>query len=144
MMRGVFVYMLVLAIASTSPCLAAGETWCPGTIKVEQKAESLPKEWRLSYDSSPNDLEMVTFFSGPPEENASLVYDERSKAKDGWVATWKFPKDPTGYWIKCSYAGTRAELSRRLPDRVSVCRVSYDESMHLPSGLPIIRKIECR
>jgi hypothetical protein len=141
---GVFVCMLVFAVASIGPCFAADETWCPGTIKVEQKAESPSKEWRLSYSSSPNDLEMVTFFSGPPEENASLVYDQRSKAAGGWVGLWEFTKGPAGYWIRCSYGGTRAELSRRLPDWVNSCRITYDESMHSASGLPGIRNIECR
>ncbi len=87
---------------------------------------------------------MVTFFSGPPAEKASLVYDKKSKVKGGWVGTWDFPKDERGYWIQCSYEGTRAELSRRLPDSVSVCRVTYDQGSHFASGLPVIRKIECR
>ncbi|MFI5296300.1 MAG: STY0301 family protein [Thermodesulfovibrionales bacterium] len=53
-------------------------------------------------------------------------------------------RDGGGYWIRCSYRGTRAELSRRLRNSVSVCRVAYDNSSRFPSGLPVIRKIECR
>lgn len=140
----IFVCMFVFTVVLTGSCLAADETFCPRTIKVEQKAISPSQEWKISYDPFPNQLEMVTFFSGPPEEEASLVYDKKTKIKGGWIGTWNFPKDPAGYWILCSYQGTRAELSRRLPDSVSVCRVTYDEGVHSVSGFPAIRKIECR
>ena len=143
MKSGSYLCTFVFTVVLSGICFAADEAFCPPTIKVEQKAVS-PHEWRVSYNSSPTDLEMVTFFSGPPEENASLVYDEKSKVKGGWVGTWRFPKDPAGYWIRCSYGGTRAELSRRLSDSVSVCRVTYDETVHSVSGLPGIRKIECK
>jgi hypothetical protein len=135
-----FIFALVLA----GICYAADEVWCPDTIKVDQKAIPPSPEWSVSYNSLPHQLEMVTFFSGPPQENASLVYDEKSKTKGGWVGTWNFPRDTGSYWIQCSYRGTRAELSKRLPDSVSVCRVVYDDSSRFSSGLPGIRKIECR
>ena len=136
--------LFVFALALAGICFAAEETWCPDAIKADQKVVSPSPEWTVSYSSLPQRLEMVTFFSGPPEEQASLVYDKKSKTKGGWIGTWNFPKDSSGYWIQCSYAGTRAELSRRLPDSVSVCRVTYDEGLHSVSGLPAIRKIECR
>ncbi len=132
------------ALVSTGVCFAADEVWCPVTIKVDQKAEPPSSEWSVSYSSLPHQLEMVTFFSGRPEENASLVYDKRSKTKGGWIGTWNFPKDDRGYWMRCSYEGTSAELSRRIPDSISICRVTYDEGSHYASGLPVIRKIECR
>ena len=135
-----FVFSLVL----TGICFAADEVWCPDTIKVDQKAISPSPEWSVSYNSLPPQLEMVTFFSGPPEENASLVYDKRSKVKGGWVGTWNLPRDERGYWIRCSYGGTLAELSRRLPNSVSVCRVTYDDGSRFASGFPVIRTIECR
>jgi hypothetical protein len=135
---------VVFVLGLTGICFAAGETWCPATINVAQKAESPSPEWSVSYNPLPHRLEMVTFFSGPPEQNASLVYDKRSKTKGGWIATWNFSKDAAGYWIRCSYGGTRAELSRRLPASVSACRVTYDDTSHFPSGLPVIGQIECR
>jgi len=135
-----FVFALTLAGIS----FAADGAWCPDTIKVDQKAIPPSPEWSVSYNSLPHQLETVTFFSGPPQENASLVYDEKSKTKGGWVGTWSFPREAGGYWIRCSYEGTRAELSKRLPDSVSVCRVTYNDGSLFPSGLPVIRKIECR
>ena len=136
--------VIVFALAFASPGFAAEVSWCPDSIKVDQKAASPSPEWKVSYSSQTSQLEMVTFFSGPPEEQASLVYDRKSKTKGGWTGTWNLPKDSSGYWIQCSYAGTRAELSRRLPDSVSLCRVTYDEGLHSVAGLPAIRKIECR
>jgi hypothetical protein len=144
MKRSSCLWAFVFALALSGICFAADEISCPGTIKVDEHAISPSAEWILSYSSLPRGLEMVAFFSGPPEEEASLVYDERSKTKGGWVGTWKFPKDQRGYWIRCSYEGTRAELSRRIPDSVRICRVTYDEGSHFASGLPLIRKIECR
>ncbi len=125
-------------------CFAADDVLCPDTIKVEQKAVSPSPEWEVSYSSLPAQLDMITFFNGPPEENASLLYDGQLKIKGGWIGIWHFPKDDRGYWIRCSYEGTRAELSRRLPVSVNVCRVTYDEGVHFASGLPAIRKVECR
>jgi hypothetical protein len=144
MKRGICVCTLMLTLALAGLCLAADEVSCPDTIKVDQKAIPPSPEWDVSYSALSHQLEMVTFFSGHPRDNASLVYDKRSKTKSGWVGTWIFPKDADSYWIRCSYTGTRAELFRRLPNSVSVCRVTYDERPHFPSGLPVIRKIECR
>ncbi len=144
MKPGIYLCMFVFALVLTGMCSAEDKVWCPDTIQVDQKAISPAPEWSVSYRSLPHQLEMATFFSGLPQGNASLVYDAKSKIKGGWVGTWKFPRDPGGYWIRCSYGGTRAELSRRLPDSVSACRVTYDDDSRFPSGLPVIRKIECR
>jgi hypothetical protein len=138
-----YLCVFVSAALLTGGWCAAGDTGCPLTVKVEQKAVSPSREWRVSYSFLPHRLEMVTFFSGPPEENVSLVYDERSKVRGGWVGTWNLPHDTRGYWIRCSYEGTSVELSRRLPDTVGSCRVTYEEGLHTSSGMPVIRKIEC-
>lgn len=87
---------------------------------------------------------MVTLYSGPPKNEASLDYDEFVSTNDSSVATWKFPKDPQGYRVKCSYRGTTLELSKPLPSPVSSCRVIYDREAGLPSGLPAIKRIACQ
>lgn len=125
-------------------CLGATHEWCPATVQVEQKASLPPAPWSVSYRAESSTLEMVTFFNGPPEEMASLVYDKTRKIKRGWVGIWNFPRDERGYWIRCAYQGTRAELSRKLPDAITGCRVSYDGDIHSVQGLPAIRAIDCR
>jgi hypothetical protein len=51
--------------------------------------------------------------------------------------------NPRGFWIACTYSGTSIVLSRRLPDEVKVCRVTYEkENREGPVG--DIKKIDCR
>ena len=98
----------------------------------------------MTYSPAPSQLEMVTFFSGPPKDEASLVYDELAHAKDVTIATWKFAKDPRGYWIKCSYRNTTLELSKALPSTVKSCHVTYSRDAHTPAGLPVIERNFCK
>lgn len=131
------------ALFAAAPAFAA-ESLCPETVDTKQAGTAPAPEWSVSYSASPNQLEMVTFYSGPPKDEASLVYDDFVSGKDSSLAAWKFPKDPRGYWAKCSYRGTTLELSKPLSSSVSSCRVTYDRDAGLPSGLPAIRSIVCR
>ena len=124
MKPGTCLCTFVFALVLTGICFAADEVWCPDTIKVDQKAIPPSPEWSVSYNSLPHQLEMVTFFSGPPQENASLVYDEKSKTKGGWVGTWNFPIDAGSYWIQCSYSGTRGRTVQA-PPGLGECLPSY-------------------
>jgi hypothetical protein len=138
---------LFLAAAATlltiSSASAAGSL-CPDTVSVKQTGAPPAPEWLLSYSGAPSELEMVTFYNGPPKEEASLVYDDFVRGKDSSTATWTFPKDPRGYWLKCSYRGTTLELSKALPPSVSSCRVNYERQAASPSGLPAIKRITCQ
>jgi hypothetical protein len=131
------------ALMTTSPASAA-DLLCPDAVSVKQNGAPPAPEWSVSYSATPTALEMVTFYSGPPREEASLVYDDFVRGKDSSTATWKFPKDPRGYWIKCSYRGTTVELSKVLPPTVSSCRVTYDREATSASGLPAIKRIACQ
>jgi hypothetical protein len=123
---------------------AAADSLCPDAVSVKQTGTAPTPEWSVSYSAAPNQLEMVTFYSGPPQDEASLVYDDMVNAKGSSTATWKFPKDPRGYWVKCSYRGTTLELAKALPATVSSCRVTYDRAESSPSGLPAIKRIACQ
>jgi hypothetical protein len=92
----------------------------------------------------PHRLEQVTFFDGPPEELASLVYDDLKTAGKQQVAVWNFAANPRGFWISCAYSGTAVVLSRRLPAGIKTCRVTYDKTASSAAGLPAIQKIDCR
>ena len=136
---------MVLAVAATFiPTLpaSAADSLCPETVDVRQAGAAPAPEWSVSYSTLPNRLEMVTFYSGPPKDQASLVYDDLVKAKDSATATWRLPKDARGYWVKCSYAGTTLELSKALPATVSSCQVVYDRDAR-PAGLPAIKRVAC-
>jgi hypothetical protein len=140
---------LLFAVAFAATCAsplgaAAADSLCPETVSVKQTGAAVAAEWSMSYSALPNQLEMVTFYSGPPKDDASLVYDDWVKAKDSATATWKFAKDPRGYWVKCSYRGTTLELSKALPPTVSTCRVTYDRATATAAGLPEIKRIACQ
>jgi hypothetical protein len=136
---------LVAAVTLTAPPFAvAADSLCPDTVTVKQTGAAPAPEWSVSYSALPNRLEMVTFYNGPPKDEASLVYDDIVRAKDSSTATWTLAKDARGYWVKCSYASTTLELFKALPPTVSSCRVTYDRQANSPAGLPTIRRIACQ
>ena len=142
-MRPLLRLLACAALFASAPVFAA-DSLCPETVNTRQTGAAPAPDWSVSYSTSPNQLEMVTFYSGPPKDEASLVYDDFVSIKDSSLATWKFPKDPRGYWVKCSYRGTTLELSKALSPTMSSCRVTYSRDAGLPSGLPPIRSIACR
>ena len=130
-------------IAFTAAGWAAADSLCPETVSAKQTGASPAPEWSVSYSNMPSQLEMITFYNGPPKDEASLVYDRLVRAKDSSTAMWKFVQDPRGYWVKCSYRGTTLELSKPLPSTVSRCRVTNDREVGLPSGFPGIKHVAC-
>ena len=142
-------HTLPLSLAVVATLIAAlpasaSDSLCPDAVGVKQTGAAPAPEWSVSYSATPTQLEMVTFYSGPPRDEASLVYDDLVRAKDSSTATWAFPKNPRGYWVKCSYRGTTLELSKALPPTLSACRVTYDRQAASPSGLPAIKRIACQ
>ena len=134
---------MVSAIMAALPASAA-DSICPETISVKQTGVAPAPEWSVSTRLTPIQLEMVTFYSGPPKDEASLVYAQFVRAKDASIATWTFPKDPRGYWVKCTYSGTTVELAKPLPPTVTSCHVAYSRESSSPSGLPSIRRSFCQ
>jgi hypothetical protein len=134
----------VLAAGSMPMKVAAQGLLCPETVQVRQSSAPALQGWSVSYSEAPNRLEMVTFFNGPPEEQASLVYDRWTDGKGISTATWSLPRDARGYWVRCSYSGTSVELSKRLAPEISSCQVIYQRQAHGVAGLPAIERIACR
>jgi hypothetical protein len=138
---------LSLAVAATffaALSASADDSICPAAVNVKQTGAAPAPEWSVSYSATPTTLEAVTFYSGPPKDEAALVYDDLTRVRDSETATWKFSKDPRGYWVKCSYRGTTVELAKALPPTVSSCRVTYDRQVASPTGLPAIKRIACQ
>ena len=64
-------------------------------------------------DDAPHQLAGLTFYDGPPQEKASLVYDNITKAAGKQVAKWTFaPQQQRAIWIACSYSGTSILLTK--------------------------------
>lgn len=118
------------------------ETYCPDAISVTQTSESVPEGWTARQDESASILAGITFYSGPPEEKASLVYDQWTKRNGLAYGVWHFPKSFHRIWLSCRYSFTRVVLVKQLPANTSECTVAYDPKVSV-SGSPEIRKITC-
>src|SRR5450755_2942145 len=128
----------IVAVASiVSPCAVVS---CPDSIAVEQKLVRNIAGWTPRVDDTPIRLAGVTFFDGPPEQQASLVYQRETNSKGNRSATWSF--DATSnrlIWITCSYSGTNIVLSQPLPKATSQCLVMYNMRQRI-AGLPLIER----
>ena len=103
-----------------------------------------PQGWEPGLSDLKSQLAMVTFFDGPPAERASLKYDSELKQKGNWVATWTLAPNSRGYWIQCAYDNTTAVLSKRLPDTVKTCAVTYERSTKAANALPLVKHVGCK
>jgi hypothetical protein len=104
----------------------------PASIAVDQKVKNAPEGWTVAYDDRPAILAGVTFYDGPPEEMASLVYDRQKTVGRKWIATWVFDPDaPKGTWVEFHFAGTSAMLRKELPKGVSAGEVTCDRDEHV-------------
>lgn len=121
----------------------AAVTLCPPEIRVEETAVAPGTGWTLRHADLPRRLAGVTFYDGPPEEKASLVYDGSREDGKVLIADWTFASNPRGFWIECGYDRTALLLARRLPDTVRRCTVRYARSVQV-SGLPQILSIDCK
>lgn len=117
---------------------------CPSKIEVEQRVTAVPRGWESAQVTVTASLASVTFFDGPPAERASLKYDSEERQKRNWVARWNLLPNTRGYWISCGYENTATVISRRLPDDVRSCAVTYERRKRGAAGLPGITDISCK
>jgi hypothetical protein len=115
---------------------------CPATIAAEQKAAA-PAEWSLGYAAAPAELSSVTIFDGPPEQQASLKYDDERTTKDEIIQTWDLPSSERGYWIVCGYTNTTAQLRRKLPDDARAFEVIMEKDVTYGGGGAVIKRARC-
>jgi hypothetical protein len=132
------------ALLLCSAGFAADTPACPAKIDVRQQLATNAPGWTATQDDSPHQLAGITFYDGPPQQKASLVYDDMAKAGGKQIARWRFtPDSGRQTWIACSYSGTSLELTKSLPPNTSACEVTYDPRQQV-AGLPLIDKISCR
>jgi hypothetical protein len=98
---------------------------CPTSIKVS-KTSSAPTEWKFFSGSQTQILERVGFYSGNPEEGASLVPDSSKSKKKESTDEWRFqPKTKHPNWIACYYTGIDSYLAKELNASTTKCKVKY-------------------
>ncbi len=131
---------LLLCVAG----FAADTVTCPRKIDVSQQLVAAAPGWTAMFDDTPHQLAGISFYDGPPQEKASLAYDNMTKAGAKQTAKWSFsPEASRETWISCSYSGTSVKLAKTLPPKTTACEVTYDPRQQL-AGLPLIEKISCR
>ena len=117
---------------------------CPDSVDVNQQLTAPVSGWTTMIDDSPPRLANITFYDGPPQQRASLIYDQRIRIAGKETATWHFlPRADRQIWVGCSYAGTAVVLTKALPPSTSMCAVTYDPRRTV-AGLPAIEKIVCK
>lgn len=121
-----------------------GGITCPPKIEVEQRVTAVPGGWETAQATATVPLASVTFFDGPPAERASLKYDSEDRQKREWVAFWNLAPNTRGYWISCGYENTTAVVSRRLPENIRSCAVTYERKKRGKVGLAAIKSISCK
>lgn len=122
-----------LLISFATPGTAA----CPLKITTTQQLTGDYPGWASFRNEVIHFTEGVSFYSGPPEEQAVLKPDSSAQGK----ARWTFSAKDTIY-IVCEYNQTMIHLSRKLPPNTTTCEVRYDQSIHGANG-PIPTTIIC-
>jgi len=147
MPRALFACLAIAFLASVpaeSGAQLFARNTCPQKIEVEQRVGVIPEGWEAAQPTATVALASVAFFDGPPSEKASLKFDSEDTQKRDRVAFWNLPPNARGYWISCSYQNTTAVISRRLPDNIRSCVVTYERRRRGAAGLQAIKDITCR
>lgn len=120
-----------------------GEVQCPATISVDQKVSDTPLGWTAGYNGFKNELAGVTIYDGPPEQGASLVYDDEKTAGNTITQTWKLASGGQGYWLTCGYSNTSAQLTEKIPTDATRCEVTFERDVSFGDWRHPVRKASC-
>ncbi|MDY7576999.1 STY0301 family protein [Herbaspirillum sp. RTI4] len=112
---------------------AAIEINCPAAIEVNEVVNSPEPSWEVAQDRGRGGhrLNLVSVYSGPPQEMANLVPDKILQKKQQRKSLWKLTPSEHRYWVACSYTNSLTLLARELPENIRQCEVT--EAV-LPSG----------
>ena len=139
--RNRFGVALIVVLFTLPAAVARAQVACPPNVSVEQKAAS-PGGWSVGYSSLPAALSSATIFEGPPEEQASLKYDDERSGKDAIIQTWELPASNRGYWMVCGYTNTTAQLRRNLPRDIHACEVVLEKGVTFGGGA-VVKRAQC-
>lgn len=132
-----------LYLARTGLLYAQG-SYCPASISVKQTAGEIPDGWMATQNDIPNTWEEVIFYSGPPKENASLVYDRWTKSNGVESGIWHFTRNAAPpIWLSCRYSFTNVTLPKQLPSNTTECTATY-KARKSPADPLEIQKLVCR
>ena len=136
--------LIAFACAIAAPHLACAQTTCPQTLVVEQRASAPDANWTVTYSGYDTAIAGVTIFDGPPANQASLLPDNEETTTYRVFQTWKLARNGS-YWLQCNYANTTAQISRRLPEGVTRCEVTYDANVRFGGGGGrVVKEVRCK
>lgn len=140
---------VILTLTFFIPCIALGEPIsCPTLTSVTEKVTSNSPEWELNFNTLQNRVAQITIFDGPPSEKVALKHDGNRSKNGKKTLLWRFYLPHTaasthGYWISCAYTHTNATMSKRLPDSVKECAITYTINARVENDF-LINKVECK
>jgi len=141
--RTILLYAMCTVLFSACGAAAQAAS-CPDAIDVQQQLTTPVAGWTTTLDDTPHQLSGITFYDGPPKEEASLVYDQITRAARKETAIWRFaPGSDRQTWMACSYSGTAIVLARALPPKTVSCSVTYNRQQFV-AGLPLIESVVCK
>jgi hypothetical protein len=126
--------LTLLALVLLCNQASSATVQCPALIKTNQSLQEPIKGWDGFVDdlNAVHTFNRVTFYAGPPKEQASLSPDESPKDKK---LTWTFGKEKI--WLACGYSNTLMQLVQPLPDNTKRCSVTYN------ADLSQVKTIQC-
>lgn len=113
------------------------EIKCPAEINSREKLENVPQGFETMAADASQYWVNVTFYSGKPEENASLAPDSSKK-----TASWTFSDNETLY-LSCAYNQSKIELFKMLPKNIRSCELVMDKHVQGLFGKGLPEKIRC-
>jgi hypothetical protein len=135
---------MALIVCASPSSLFAQQGYCPRSISVKQTAEKVPDGWKSIPDDVLNAWDGVTFYSGPPEEKASLVYDRWTKGNGSESGIWHFARNSSPpIWLSCPYSFTNITMAKQLSPDTTECTVSYKARTSSVEPLEI-QRVVCR
>lgn len=139
--RNFVISMVLIYLLTILPAFAAKQ-WqikCPSQIQVNQSASTTYSGWRTLQPTANHYLNGVMFYSGKPEEMASLKPEKMTQTQSTWIFS---PTDQI--YIVCEYDKTSLQLTQLLPGKVTECTVRYDASIRGSHGEFIPDQIQCK
>lgn len=123
-MKKFFVLSVLLGGGLVSGAHSAPPIECPATIMTNQLLRQSVPGWEGVADSEPRNFSYITFYSGHPNQKASLVPDAPNLPTTAkWTLTRATPTDE--FWLGCHYHNTAVFLAKRIPPKAKECVATY-------------------
>ncbi len=134
---------LFFAILFIGSPAAYAEEMCPPSIEVTESLKTPLEGWTVGQNKVSADLMGITMFSGPPEEEASLVPTGKDATDSSMLDTWPLDPDEHGYWLQCNYANTRVTIAKKLDAKLKYCQIKYMANVEI-GGNRAPESVTCR